>query len=106
MGHSAAVRILVSEAVAVERGHGVTMTEEAPAAPGLRVLAHSEADLFGFTRPAADIFVYQGRTTHFTTLYSSGLLIHSPGDICLLTSDPGWRTSWSIIIPCNLTGGT
>jgi hypothetical protein len=62
MGHSAAVRILVSEAVAVERGHGVTMTEEAPAAPGLRVLAHSESDLSGFTRPAADIFVYQGRT--------------------------------------------
>jgi len=104
MGHSAAVRILVSEAVAVERGHGVTMTEEASTAPGLRVLAHSEAALSGFTRPAADIFVYQGRTTHFTTLYSSGLLIHSPGDICLLTSDPGWRTSWSIIAPGNFSG--
>ena len=80
------------------------MAEEASTAPGLRVLAHSEADLSGFTRPAADIFVYQGRTTHFTTLYASGLLIHSPDDICLLTSDPGWRTSWSIIAPGNFSG--
>jgi hypothetical protein len=99
-----ALASVVNEAVAVEKGHRVAMTTEATKAPTLRVLAHPGADLPGFARPADDIFIEQGHTTHFTTFYSSGLLIHGPGDICLLTSDPGWRTSWSIIAPGNFSG--
>ena len=53
---------------------------------------------------AADSFIQQGRTVHFTTFYSSGLLIHSPGDIILLTNNLGWRTSWSILAPGNFSG--
>lgn len=45
----------------------------------------------------------QGRTTHFTTNYSNGLLNHAPGDIIQLTSKAGWRTSWSIITPGRFT---
>jgi hypothetical protein len=45
----------------------------------------------------------QGRTTHFTTNYSNGLLNHGPGDIIQLTSNDGWRKSWSIITPGRFT---
>lgn len=27
------------------------------------------------------------------------------GNLALLSSHSGWRTSWSVIAPCNLTGG-
>jgi hypothetical protein len=82
------------------------MTTGPNAGSRLRVLARLGAEHSDFARPAAaDIFIEQGRTSHFTSFYSSGLLIHDPGDICLLTSNPGWRTSWSIIAPGNFSGG-
>jgi hypothetical protein len=69
------------------------------------VLAHLEADVSHFAVAAAQTsFSPQGRTSHFSTFYSDGLLNHDPGDIIQLTSDPDWRTSWSIITPGNFSG--
>src|SRR4051794_21497898 len=69
------------------------------------VLAHISADLASFAATsAATSFSLQGRTSHFTTYYSNGLLVHGPGDIILLKSDPRWRTTWSIITAGNFAG--
>ena len=70
------------------------------------VLAHLEADVSQFAVASAKTsFSPQGRTSHFSTFYSDGLFNHDPGDIIQLTSDPGWRSSWSIITPGNFSGG-
>jgi hypothetical protein len=64
------------------------------------VLAHVDANLEALAAaPSTSGSSRQGRTTHFTTYYSNGLLIHEPGDVIQLTSTNGWRTSWSIVTP-------
>src|ERR1700730_6498889 len=71
------------------------------------VFAHVDANLADFALPPlASGFTEQGRTTHFTTFYSNGLLNHDPGNIILLKSDTGWRNSWSIIAPGNFSGSS
>ncbi len=69
------------------------------------VFAHAQADPASLAvTPAAGSFSLQGRTSHFTAYYSNGLLVHRPGDIILLRSDPSWRTTWSIITPGAFSG--
>ena len=68
------------------------------------VLAHVDANLEALAAtPSTSGSSRQGRTTHFTTYYSNGLLIHEPGDVIQLTSTNGWRTSWSIVTPGKFT---
>jgi hypothetical protein len=81
----------------------MTITE-ATTMSTMRVFAHVEANLTDLATVAASAgFTQQGRTNHFTTFYSNGLLNHQPGDIILLKSDAGWRMSWSIIAPGNFS---
>jgi hypothetical protein len=58
------------------------------------VLAHVDANLeaLAATRSTSGSS-RRGCTTHFTTYYSNGLLIHEPGDVIQLTCTNGWQTS-------------
>jgi hypothetical protein len=79
-------------------------TAEPTPVPTRRVFAHADAKIPDIRAAAAAGFTRQGRTEHFTTFYSNGLLNHGPGDIILLTSHTDWRNSWSIIPPGNFSG--
>jgi hypothetical protein len=82
------------------------MTPAPTGARSGRVLKRSDMHLadLGAAAATAARFVRQGRTSHFTTSYSSGLLNHPPGSVILLTSDGSWRSTWSILAPGNFSG--
>src|SRR5947209_8392707 len=68
------------------------------------VPTHVDVSAFAVASVSPSSSTFQGRTTHFNSNFSNGLLTHQPGNLCLLKTESDWRQSWSIITPGNFSG--